>query len=62
MSLFLLTLRLWCSCLLLIVGYGLLRCVQAISLSPELALPHVACCISMGRLAVFSDNKTKVHG
>jgi hypothetical protein len=33
---------------------------QAIRLSPTCALPNVACCISMGRLAVFSDNKTKV--
>ncbi len=29
-------------------------------MSPARALPHVACCISMGRMAVFSDNKTKV--
>ena len=31
-------------------------------LAPNKALPHVAACISMGRLAVFSDNKTKVRG
>ena len=35
-------------------------CLQAIVLAPHRALPHVAACISMGRLAVFSDNKTKV--
>ncbi|BDA42221.1 probable regulator of microtubule dynamics protein 3 [Coccomyxa sp. Obi] len=34
---------------------------QAITMSPTRALPHVACCISMGRMAVFSDNKTKVR-
>lgn len=34
--------------------------VQAIVLAPHRALPHVAACISMGRLAVFSDAKTKV--
>ena len=34
---------------------------QAIILAPHRALPHVAACISMGRLAVFSDNKTKVR-
>lgn len=38
---------------------GMIVFMQAISLSPTKALPHVACCISMGRLAVFSDNKTK---
>ena len=36
--------------------------LQAIVLAPNKALPHVAACISMGRLAVFSDNKTKVSG
>ena len=36
--------------------------LQAIVLAPNRALPHVAACISMGRLAVFSDNKTKVRG
>ena len=36
--------------------------LQAIVLAPNKALPHVAACISMGRLAVFSDNKTKVRG
>ena len=35
--------------------------LQAIVLAPNKALPHVAACISMGRLAVFSDNKTKVR-
>ncbi|CAL5220003.1 g1948 [Coccomyxa viridis] len=34
---------------------------QAIVLAPHRALPHVAACISMGRLAVFSDAKTKVR-
>ncbi|CAK0770004.1 hypothetical protein CVIRNUC_003724 [Coccomyxa viridis] len=34
---------------------------QAMVLAPNKALPHVAACISMGRLAVFSDNKTKVR-
>ena len=33
---------------------------QAMRVSPTRALPNVACCISMGRLAVFSDNKAKV--
>ena len=36
--------------------------LQAIVLAPNKALPHIAACISMGRLAVFSDNKTKVRG
>ena len=40
----------------------LLLQLQAIVLAPNKALPHVAACISMGRLAVFSDNKTKVRG
>lgn len=28
--------------------------------NPKSALGHIACCISMGRLALYSDNKTKV--
>ena len=35
--------------------------LQAMVLAPNKALPHVAACISMGRLAVFSDSKTKVR-
>lgn len=34
--------------------------VQAIQAAPDKGLPHVAACISMGRLAIFSDNKIKV--
>ena len=34
--------------------------LQAMRVSPMRAMPNVACCISMGRLAVFSDNKAKV--
>ncbi|KAK9814776.1 hypothetical protein WJX72_011282 [[Myrmecia] bisecta] len=33
---------------------------QAMEADPRDSLPHVACCISLGRLAIFSDNKTKV--
>lgn len=35
-------------------------CVQAMKADSSKSLPHVAACISMGRLAIFSDNKTKV--
>lgn len=34
---------------------------QAIELDDTLALPHIAACTSMGRLALLSDNKTKVR-
>ena len=34
--------------------------LQAITADPTQGLPHVACCISMGRMALFSDNKGKV--
>lgn len=34
--------------------------LQAILADPTHGLPHVACCISMGRMALFSDNKGKV--
>ena len=34
--------------------------VQAIALDENAALPHIAACTSMGRLALLSDNKTKV--
>lgn len=37
-----------------------LACKQAIEADPTHGLPHVACCISMGRMALFSDNKGKV--
>lgn len=29
-------------------------------MGPEASLPHVAACISMGRLALLSENKAKV--
>ncbi|KAK9834362.1 hypothetical protein WJX84_010762 [Apatococcus fuscideae] len=32
---------------------------KAIALDPKAFLPHVAACISMGRLALFADNKRK---
>ena len=35
--------------------------VQAIELDGTAALPHIAACTSMGRLALLSDNKTKVR-
>eukprot|EP00884_Botryococcus_braunii_P006378 jgi/Botrbrau1/15741/Bobra.4_1s0109.1 len=35
-------------------------CEEAIQADPVHGLPHVACCISMGRMALFSDNKGKV--
>lgn len=35
--------------------------VQAIALDANAALPHIAACTSMGRLALLSDNKTKVR-
>ena len=35
--------------------------LQAITADPQYSLPHVAACISMGRLALFSDNRTKVR-
>lgn len=34
--------------------------LQAIVLDGFAALPHIAACTSMGRLALLSDNKTKV--
>lgn len=34
---------------------------EAIELDDTLALPHIAACTSMGRLALLSDNKTKVR-
>ena len=34
--------------------------MQAIALDENAALPHIAACTSMGRLALLSDNKTKV--
>lgn len=34
---------------------------QAIELDGATALPHIAACTSMGRLALLSDNKTKVR-
>lgn len=34
--------------------------LQAIELDGTAALPHIAACTSMGRLALLSDNKTKV--
>ena len=34
--------------------------LQAIVLDAAAALPHIAACTSMGRLALLSDNKTKV--
>lgn len=34
--------------------------MQAIALDESAALPHIAACTSMGRLALLSDNKTKV--
>ena len=46
---------------LLVTGVKGCMLVQAIVLAPHRALPHVAACISMGRLAVFSDAKTKVQ-
>ncbi len=33
---------------------------RAIAIAPKQAGPHMACCVSKGRLALFSDNKTKV--
>ena len=45
-------------------GYTLICCdpvVQAIELDGSIALPHIAACTSMGRLALLSDNKTKVR-
>jgi hypothetical protein len=44
----------------MVLEFILHPCLQAIVLAPHRALPHVAACISMGRLAMFSDNKTKV--
>jgi hypothetical protein len=45
-----------------VLKVSVLQCwLQAIDLAPTKAMPHVACCISMGRLAVFSDNKAKVR-
>lgn len=35
--------------------------MQAIELDGSIALPHIAACTSMGRLALLSDNKTKVR-
>lgn len=35
--------------------------LQAIELDGAAALPHIAACTSMGRLALLSDNKTKVR-
>lgn len=35
--------------------------LQAIVLDGSAALPHIAACTSMGRLALLSDNKTKVR-
>ena len=35
-------------------------CLQAKQISPDLALPCIAACVSMGRLALLSDNKAKV--
>ena len=40
---------------------GSLAHLQAIELDDTLALPHIAACTSMGRLALLSDNKTKVR-
>ena len=34
--------------------------VQAIQVDPEDALGHIAACVSMGRLALCSDNRQKV--
>lgn len=33
--------------------------MQAMEAAPEASLPHVAACISMGRLALLSENKAK---
>lgn len=38
----------------------MLTLLQAIELDGAAALPHIAACTSMGRLALLSDNKTKV--
>ena len=38
----------------------MLTLLQAIELDGKAALPHIAACTSMGRLALLSDNKTKV--
>ena len=34
--------------------------LQALEADPQASLPHVAACVSMGRLALFSENKAKV--
>ena len=34
---------------------------QAMTANPKASLPHVAACISMGRLALLSENKIKVR-
>ena len=38
-----------------------LACLQCISAFPEEVVGHVALCVSKGRLALFTDNKTKVR-
>ena len=36
------------------------HCLQCIEAAPEDVYGHVALCVSKGRLALFTDNKTKV--
>ena len=35
--------------------------VKAVALDPSVAVGHIALCVSRGRLALVSDNRTKIH-
>jgi len=36
-------------------------CLAASDAAPSSGLPHAACCVAMGRLALFSDNRAKAR-